>query len=227
MACLVLYATWALAESPLIPFTAEYAVQVKGLKVGGMTRTLEIDAAGRYRLESRMAPSGLAALVSRTAVDEISEGALLQPGVHPHRYRYHKSSKGKDKYIESVFERATSRVRTTQRGTTSTLDVPPGALDKLAYQLALMEDLGRGRTTFEYHVVDGDRLKTYALDDQGEETLEIDGQPVIARKMVYARHGTQRRTTLWCAPRHGFLPVRIEYREDDGGVTTATLIALP
>jgi hypothetical protein len=34
-----------------------------------------------------------------------------------------------------------------------------------------------------------------------------------------------RRTVLWCAGELGYLPVRIEYTEKDGAVTTATLRA--
>lgn len=30
-----------------------------------------------------------------------------------------------------------------------------------------MEDLGLARTEFAYHVVDGDRVKTYTLTDMG------------------------------------------------------------
>lgn len=68
-------------------------MSVKGLKVGSMTRTLQIETDGRYRLESRLAPTGLAALVSRTSVNEVSEGELLRPGVRPRRYWYRKSSR--------------------------------------------------------------------------------------------------------------------------------------
>ena len=121
------------------------------------------------------------------------------------------------------FDWAARRISTTAQGRHWDTEAAPGTLDKLVYQLALMRDLARNETSLVYSIADGGRLKSYAITRLGEETIEIARAMVSTIKVSYVRADTQRRTTLWCAPAYGYVPVRIEYRDDDGQVTTATL----
>ncbi|MGH8597961.1 MAG: DUF3108 domain-containing protein, partial [Gammaproteobacteria bacterium] len=105
----------------------------------------------------------------------------------------------------------------------TSLSIVAGTLDKLVYQLVLMHDLRDPSKPLHYVVADDGRIKNYQLVREGEETLEILGAPTATLRVVYSASESPRRTTLWCAPRFDYLPVKIEYREDDGNVTTATL----
>lgn len=211
------------AAAALENFVATYSVRTAGLTVGKMERRLVVGPGSRYRFESTVKPSGLAAMLSKTSVEETSEGQLTENAIRPDFYAYRRTSGRKRKVIESRFDWANGRVITNNRGVESDVAATAGVLDKLVYQLALMRDLARGDDSLEYLVADGDRIKTYTLARAGDEAVEINRASVVTQKIVYAREGSKRRTTLWCAASYGYMPVQIEYREDDSSVTLATL----
>lgn len=228
-ACVAL--TYVLASgsvdaAPLTPFTATYSVRAAGLKVGKMTRRLSLYAPTQYRFETIIESSGLLKLVRHGSIEESSSGDLQGDEIRPRHYFYRRTGNDRKRETEIVFDWDNHRIMTTAQGQRWEMDATAGTLDKLVYQLALMRDLMRDKTPLVYAVADGGKLKSYEISRLGEESVEFDGAPVHTIKVAYLRQDSQRRTTLWCAPALGYLPIQIEYREDDGSITTARLTKL-
>lgn len=223
LVALLLHSMPVVCETPLHNFSATYSVRSGGLKIGKMQRRLTIAPENHYRFESKIESTGLIALVHGSSIEETSEGDLIAGQIRPRHYAYRRVTKDKRKESTITFDWEHSRISSIAKGEPSDMTASPGALDKLVYQLALMQDLVRGDGPLRYAVADDGQLKVYEFSRAGSETVEIGGQAVTALKVIYARKGTARKTTLWCAPDYAYLPIKIEYVEADGRPTTATL----
>lgn len=204
------------------PFTAVYEVRTGGLEVGTMTRRFQIDAGGLYRFESTVESTGLVAMLRPLRIEETSQGTWTPEGLRPARYEYLRRSGRKRKQSAIDFDWSGSRAVATVKDKPVDFDLPAGTIDKLSYQLALMQDLAADREGLAYRIADIGKTKDYVLARRTEEEVRAAGQVYATVPVEYARDDG-RRTVLWCAKALGFLPVRIEYKEKDGAITTATL----
>ncbi len=208
-------------------FHALYTVRTAGLEVGQLERRLTLAPAGHYRFASDLRPTGLAALLRDAGEAEISEGEINANEVRPLDYTFLRHAGGKHKSQKVRFDRRDGKALFSDKAGSTALIFRGRVLDKLSYQLALMRDLSHATTALDYVVADDRQLRSYHLQRVGEETVAIQNRAVIAQKIVYARAGTQRQTTLWCAAEYGYLPVKIAYQDEHGKVTVATLIPSP
>lgn len=213
----------ATAAPPAAAFTATYALRSGSMKIGVMTRQLSFTDGGQYRFEARMESSGLLTLFRDAHIDEISAGSLDDRDFKPEHYEYRRVGGQKDRLTTIHFDWVSGVITTTVQGDSWRMPAVPKTLDKLVYQLALMRDLSDGTRPLTYAIADGGKIKQYALNIVGEELVRVNGAEVPAVKVEYVREDSKRRTTLWCAPSYRHLPIRIEYREKDGRVTTAEL----
>ncbi len=217
---------YAHAALAIAAFSAEYAVTTRGLPVGVMTRTLTAPEPGRYRLEATVTARGLAALLGAGTITELSEGALIDERPRPSRYEYRRAGGKRERSSRVTFDWDASRIDVEHKDRTTSYPAQAGLLDKLAYQLALVQDLPARPAALTYSVADAGGIKDYALAIEDDSVTLPSGERVSALKVEYRRADTQRRTTLWCAAAYDYQPVRIEYREDDGETTVAELTRL-
>lgn len=206
------------------PFEASYAVRTSGIAVGTMTRRLALDADGSYRFESVVESTGLAALLKPLKIEETSTGRWKDGELRPLRYAYGRVSGKKSRQTVIEFDWDNARAKASVGSVTAEAELIPGTVDKLAYQLVLMRDLEAGRTELDYRVADTGKLKEYTLARLPEASVQAGDRTYATVPVAYSRDDG-RRTVLWCAGELGYLPVRIEYTEKDGAVTTATLRA--
>jgi len=204
------------------PFVAVYEVRTGGIGVGTMTRRFQFGAASDYRFESVVESTGLVAMLKPLRIEETSVGAWSGDGPRPTRYDYARRSGKKLKQSAIDFDWSGARAVATVNATSVDFDLPAGTVDKLSYQLVLMQDLAAAKATLAYRVADVGKTKDYVLARGPREQVRAGGQVYATVPVEYARDDG-RRTVLWCAEALGYLPVRIEYREKDGEVTTATL----
>jgi len=204
------------------PFVAVYEVRTGGIGVGTMTRRFQIDAGSNYRFESVVESTGLVAMLKPLRIEESSAGSWSPDGPRPARYAYARRSGKKLKQSIIEFGWSGARAVSTINDTPVDFELPEGTIDKLSYQLVLMQDLASARTTLNYRVADVGKTKDYVLTQRPREQVKAGGQVYATVPVEYARDDG-RRTVLWCAEVLGYLPVRIEYREKDGETTLATL----
>lgn len=223
LAATVCTATAADTHRPA-PFDAVYSVRAGGVGVGRMTRHFELGADENYRFSSIVEAEGLVAMLKPTRISEESIGQW--PAAYPVTTHYAHSKKSGKKRKETIidFDWSNARSHATINGTPVEAALEPGAIDKLSYQLALMRDLAAGVTSLSYRVADAGGGKHYTLERRANERIKAGGRAYDTVPVAYVRDDG-RRTVLWCAPTLGYLPVRIEYTEKDGAVTTAELIA--
>jgi len=211
------------AEEPPAPFSAVYAISLKGVTLGRLTLDFARPDSARYRVHARMEATGLARLLQGLEVDETSEGTLTRAGFKPETYRYARHQKKRDKRFGLAFDWAAREVRRTDKPEVSPRALSPNTLDKAVLLPAIMRDLSLQGQMNTVRVADDDRVKTYALERVAVPPLIFDGRSLDVVLVSYGNPDSGRRTQLWCAPALGFVPLRIEYRERDGKITRGTL----
>ncbi len=85
--------------------------------------------------------------------------------------------------------------------------------DKLLYQIVLMQELKQGQRQLRYKVVDKDKINIYQPQLLGNELIQTAIGELEALKYERVSADKSRRTTLWCAPRLHYLPVRVDHQE--------------
>jgi len=205
------------------PFTAQYQVTKGVMSVGSTTRTLHDKGNGNFVFESVTKPGGIAKLFTRGMVVERSYWHWQENNFIPNKYTYQNSSDQK-RDVKLIFDWQALEVTNIINGDPWTMALEENALDKLLYQLAIMYDLSNGKNSLVYKVADGGTMKTYDVAINGTERLSTDMGVFDTVKVVVTKNNRQ--TTLWCAEKLQFLPVRIEQRKEDDGPITANLIEL-
>lgn len=205
-------------------YEAVYDLSRGVLKVGTMTRRMEVGTAGDYVFESRMETKGLAALFSGVRVVETSQGRIDAATFVPERYEYARNDGKRDYRLHFDYE--TGTVRRADARSDWSARIPAPTYDKLVYQAQLMLDLPAGPEVINYDIADKSKLKTYEIRNLGVETVETDSGRFEAVKLERASNDSKRRTRVWCAAALGWLPVKVEHRDKKGNTTTAVLRSL-
>lgn len=195
-------------------FSARYEVSHSGtgLTVGEALVNYRQLSEDRYRYSSYTRPLGLAALILRSEIKEVSEGRITKNGFKPDRYEYDRTgSKAREADIEFDWERM--RVINTVSGDAWKMSIPKDALDRMVSQLQLMYDLRNKENDLTYRIADGGQIKEYTLKILGREVLATPYGRLDTVKIIKITDSDRRATTFWCAPALDYLPVRVEHRE--------------
>ncbi|NIR61777.1 MAG: DUF3108 domain-containing protein [Gammaproteobacteria bacterium] len=217
-------ASLAAPSAPLDPFDAKYTVRAKGFKVAEMTLSLQRDGEARFLYRARTRAAGLLALFRDDRVDEQSLWIYYEGSIRPLRYRYDHTGRDEPRHVRLRFHWERGVVENTVSGDSWRMDIPPGTLDKLAIQLAVMLDLRRGERALTYPIADGGKLKTYRFEIVGRERVETPAGEYQTVKLRRQREDDDERVThFWCAPTLGFLPVQVEHMKKGKGTAHMTL----
>ena len=90
-----------------------------------------------------------------------------------------------------------------------------GDMDALLVNLALVRDVGFGRTSMNYRLLENGKAKPMAYRVAGREKITVGGRALDTTKVVQSAGGKQ--TTAWIAAGVP-APVRIVQREDGSEV---------
>jgi hypothetical protein len=206
-----------------VPFTAHYTLSKGIIDFGRTTRSLKLEKNGEYLFESDTEATGMFAWLLKGHIRERSYWRYKDGNVIPEKYIYERTGK-KKRHVELTFDWDKLTVINNINSDPWQMDIKPGTLDKLVYQVSLMLDLKQGKREFFYHIADGGKLKTYHIVTLGEEDVET---PIGTFKTVKVTRADDKHTTiLWCAEQLSYLPVKIEYSEDDDGPYTALIESL-
>ncbi|MEX0951384.1 MAG: DUF3108 domain-containing protein [Gammaproteobacteria bacterium] len=213
----------AVAEDVYPDFEAEYVLRSKGLEVAHIKRSVERLNNGDYRYLSRSETVGLVSLFRDDKIIEESRWKNTTDGFQPVSYRYDHSGRKKNRQVNIEFDWDENTVHMQVNENTWQTELEPLTLDKLLYQLAIMRDLSAGRDSINYKVADGGKIKDYAFEILGEETVETPYGSFKTVKVERHRNDTERETVFWCAVELGYLPIKIVHTEPDGLQTTTLL----
>jgi hypothetical protein len=200
-------------------FSARYHVAAAGFPIGVMERRFERFADGRYRFWSLTRARGLVAFFRPERVEESSEGRHIGgQGLRPDRYRYERSG-GKPRSVDILFDWDVPRAVNTVNEQRWNLAIAPGTVDRLVYQLHIMQDVPASEAgALVYPVADGGKLKTYRFERIGTEEVEVPMGRFATIRLERRYEKADTHATVWVAPGLHHLPVRVLHHEN--GITT-------
>ena len=206
-------------------FTASYNLHYDDLKIGIMERKFTHNKDGSGTFESNGKLTGLAALFRKDKITESSRWEAREGQLRPVAYSYARSGGDKEKSEKHLFNWQNNKVSSSTPDGNKEQDLKTGLLDKLLYQLAMME-VTEPEAGLSYDLIDGTTLKTYQFEFQGEETLSTPLGKLKTVKFQRIRtkdDESKRSTILWCAPSLHYLPVRVDNVDRKGHLTSIVI----
>lgn len=202
-------------------FNANYALHYDDLRIGVMEREFSRDPenanAGTFTSKSKL--TGLAAFFKKDKLTEISQWELVNGMLRPVEYSYEKFKEEGVKKENHRFDwKNKTVVSTTNDGETEQV-LEEGMLDKLLYQLAVM-NTDEISNDLDYRIVDKHQIKTYEFEFLGEEDLKTPMGSLKTLKFQRKVEDSKKSTTLWCAPSLHNLPVRVDVTNAKGHFTS-------
>ena len=202
-------------------FYANYQVELNGIQAGELRQTLSTDASGNRKFVST---KGIFAFIKSDVIEETSLWTYHEDYIRPLFYRYSRNGGKKDKMLTMDFYWDERKVHINDREHPWDLKIKNNTLDKLVYQLQVMHDLTNKRDKLSYSIADGGKLKQYEIVRLGNEIIDTPLGKISAVKLTRKRdNDSDRKTTLWCAPALGYLPVKLEHIEKNDSRFTAYL----
>lgn len=221
---LLLYLHWAAAAAELPrEFEARYSLYRAGAKVAEMLRVFARLGEDRFSYRSETRTTGLFSLFRKDFIVEQSNWLLQDGQLRPLNYLYQHGGGKKQRNVAVAFDWDAQRITNTINGESWRMPAEPEVMDKLLYQLAIMNDLQQGRSQLAYSIADGGKIKVYNFELHGEEVIDTPLGALRTVKVSRQRPDSRRQTVFWCARQLHFLPVRVENVETDGGRTTVLI----
>lgn len=220
--------TTALAEpvTPPGPSEAVYSLYAKGIEVARVTRRLSQPDDNSYEYQSETKTVGITALFRRVRIVETSRFSMQGDELRPEQYRYMRSGDKKKRDVSVLFDWNNNRIKHTINGDSWHMPTQPGIMDKLLYELAVMDDLGNGQDPAAYRIADGGGVRVYDFERLGEENISTPLGEYHTVKILRRKEGSDRLSIFWAADELDYLPVQVDHMEKDGSKTRAVLISL-
>lgn len=217
----------ALAAAPP-PFSSKYDVIRNGGRLGEATIRFSALGGGRYQLlTNTTGTEGLAALTG-AAVEErsIMTWRGEQPETVSYDYVQKLGWKTRERHVR--VDAAGQHIDFRDKDRDFTPPYRSGVLDRHAITVALMRDLALGKTGDQLYLVPNkDRLETWRYRSGDISTLQTALGPQRALRVDRIREEDNgRKTTLWLAVDHGFVPLRMLQTEDSGESVELRIVSL-
>ena len=212
MLALSLAAALAMAASPahaLKPFTAQYEASFKGISAGGAMTLSRQGQRWTYAMGLRNAMANL----SQATVFEEAAGRYRPLGGSDRSTYLMKTRAVVTLYNwKGMQARWTGDVKPQRAGPVA---MQPGDMDALLVNLALVRDVGFGRTSMSYRLLENGKAKSMTYRVAGREKITVGGRALDTTRVVQSAGSKQ--TAVWIAPGVP-TPVRIVQREDGSEV---------
>ena len=169
-----------------------------------------------YSYETYSHGLGLARLLVSSKALESTRFALEEgEQVSPIAYLCRSCDGKKDGLVEIDYDWAMKRASYSDRGDEQEFELQPRAMDRKAWEIQTMLDLGAGRSLGVQPTVEGGKLKLYDGQRLGEETLKTPAGEMETVKYRRQREGSENFQYIWYARELGWLPARWEiWRKD-------------
>jgi Protein of unknown function (DUF3108) len=192
----------------LRPYEASYRGIWHGLVVAVSELKLE-HTGDTWTYTSSSSPRGIGRLASGIFPPrQISVVRVSDSGVQPLSY---KSTGGESaKSIDLTYDWAAHRVTGTYEGAPVDLPLTPEVRDDASVQLALTVELLAGRTPKSFRIIDGNSTRQYEFARDGEATLQTPMGAIATVVYRSQKAHSPRITRFWCAPEHGYIPIKVQ-----------------
>ncbi len=204
------------------PFTALYKLYINSIPVGKGSRSLTRVNPDKWVFETVGETTGLAALIQAIRIEERSVFTRINGKIRPLEYTYRQTGR-KPRHNQVSFNWSKNIAQDVYQGETKTVSLKENVLDRLLYQLVLMQELQQGKRQLQYHVINKGNMSTYTPTLLGKETVKTGTGELETLKYERLSSNKERRTTLWCASQLHYLPVRVEHVEKNNEVFSLVL----
>lgn len=213
---LLLLATMSVATAAadeLKPYTAVYNGIWHGMTVAVSTLKLE-HTGSTWTFSSRSEPRGVGRMASGVfPPSQVSVVRIGEQGVEPQSF---KSSGGNaSKSIELNYDWQSHKVTGTYEGTKVDLPLTPQVQDDGSVPLDLMVELLAGRTPATLQLIDKNSVREYQFTRDGEATITTPMGDVHTVVFKSQKKYSPRITRFWCAPDHGYIPMKVQQTKGD------------
>lgn len=195
----------AVLACPLAPYELQYSTRIAGFSVT-LVRSLEaVDNACVLQQKA-------SALIG--SLTETSRFSVGDQWIQPLRYEYRNPfRKSRSQDLRFDWESA----QAWQHGESSRIAITHGTMDRLSVQEQIRLDLqsnGPEALPKDYPVLDDDKLKTYRITYEAQETLETPLGKRPSHRIRQQRPGKDKYTLLWLSADAHWLPLKIQQIED-------------
>jgi hypothetical protein len=184
-----------------------------GVQLGEARHHWSHDGA-RYRMETVVETTGVAAMLYSFHYTQRSEGRVLARGLQPERFTVERVGRAPEL---AEFDWGAQRVEIHRKGRVRSAELRPGDQDVLSlwHQIGVA---GGGPQARELTVVSGKVAAPSALEVVGRETLRLPlGALDTVRLKARAKNG-RLVLDIWLAEKQHLLPVRVVMTDDKGEV---------
>jgi hypothetical protein len=202
-------------EAPYPEFIALYDASASGFGVGEVTVSLKHEGGGRYLYTQETKSSGIASWFRAEDAVETSRWQMKDGRIEPLEYQSQRKGGDDDENEHLIFDWETGKVKNIGAGRHWEIDLPPGTLDRLVLQLAMLFDLRDGATHFDYKIPRQGRIKEYRFALVGEEDINL--TPGVYHTLKVGRTNDDKdRSWVWSAPELDYFPVRFMKKKKSG-----------
>ena len=213
----------ALAEMAAVSYAVDYEARYRGFRARGQG-TFEAldDNLYRMRIEVALRLFGQ----TLTSIDEQSDFRLDEQTLLSQRYQFDQSGLG-SRFRQQTFDHAAGEVLVLRDEEETTVSIPDDMLlDELNAIFYLRSRLALGDTDISFTVLDGRRVETHRYQVTGTTVIENDLANFDALQVERIRASdSPRSTTLWFAPQHAFLLVKLEQTDAKDRTMELTITA--
>lgn len=192
----------------LKPFEASYTWIWHGMTVAFSSVKLERHQ-DTWVYASKSDPRGIGRMFSERPTQE-STLRVTDAGVQPLHYKADDGTPSTKRDADVQFDWEHGRVTGVYEGTKVDMPVQPGIQDDLSVQIALMVELLAGRKPEQFQLIDRNSVREYRYSREGDASLSTAVGKVDTVIYRSQKTGSPRVTRFWCAPSHGYIPMRVE-----------------
>lgn len=198
----------------LTPFEASYTWSWHGAVVAVSNLVLERREGDVWVYSSSSEPRGLGNLYpQRPRMQSVLR--VSDEGVQPLHYHAADGTAANERGADVTFDWDAGRASGNYQGVKVDLALKSGVQDDMSMQIALLVALRLGRDPDHLSMIDKNSIRDYSYQREGTQT--IDTRLGRIDTVIYASHhaGSPRVTRFWCAPSHGYVPVRVQQKRLD------------
>lgn len=213
LAALLSAAALAASADELRAFEATYGWYWNGMNVAATTVKLE-RTGDTWTYSSHSEPRGIGKLMSQRP-RTVSVVRIVDGGVRPLSYKGDDGTGSDKRSIDLTYDWDRHLVSGTYEQTPVSLPLTAEVQDDSSIQLALMVALLRGRPPAQLQLIDKDSVREYHYQRAREESLQTPLGQIATIVYTSQKAYSPRVNSYWCAPAHGFIPMRVQQKKGE------------
>ena len=203
---------------------ANYDLQVKGVTLAKVQEVFVRDG-NQYHIESVTKPVGLLALFKPETIVATSEGDIGEHGLLPLKYTHRRAQ---DSHKNSTAELDWTRHELIHRDNAGIRQLPlaEGTQDRLSMMYQFVVEPPRGKLEIKLDMTNGSLIEKMHYQVKPEQTVTTSFGTMRSYNLVSLPMNVPKRSNVWLAIDHNFVPCKVVFTEDGSNSLTQVLTDL-